>query len=80
MTATFAAFFAPAVARDRAPLARRLVEALVALDAGHRAARKLAAAPDERLADMGLSRTEAETHCRRHLGKAALRGPQCPAW
>jgi uncharacterized protein YjiS (DUF1127 family) len=80
MTATFAAFFAPAAAHDRAPLARRLVEALIALDAGHRAARKLAEATDERLADMGITRTEAEIRYRRDFGGAAPRHPQFPGW
>ena len=62
MTATFAAVFAPAHrvgARPAASLALRLLDALVALDAGHRAARKLATASDERLADMGITRAEA---------------------
>jgi uncharacterized protein YjiS (DUF1127 family) len=83
MTATFAAFFAPAVqvaARPRRPLARRLLEALLALDAGHRNARKLASASDDRLADMGITRAEAEGQYRRHLGDAALRRPHFPGW
>lgn len=79
MTVTLASFFAPAT-RGRAPLARRLVEALVALDAGHRAARKLADASDERLADMGIARSEAEAYCCRHLGHTVLRRPQFPGW
>jgi uncharacterized protein YjiS (DUF1127 family) len=68
MTATFAAVFAPAHhagARSATSLALRLLDALVALDAGHRAARKLAAAPDERLVDMGITRAAAETFGRR---------------
>jgi uncharacterized protein YjiS (DUF1127 family) len=78
MTAATAAFFAPAhhvAARSEASLARRLLDALVALDAGHRAASKLATASDERLADMGITRAEAETFGRRS-GPAAPRRPQ----
>ena len=79
MTDTFAAFFAPATC-GRAPLARRRLEALVALDAGHRAAHKLADASDERLADMGIARTEAEAYYCRHLGDTVLRRPHFPGW
>ena len=83
MTAMFADFFAPSApvaTHPSSPFGRRLLEALVALDAGHRTAHKLASTSDDRLADMGISRTEAETHYRRHLGDSALRPPHFPGW
>jgi uncharacterized protein YjiS (DUF1127 family) len=45
--------------RATRPLWLQLLDGLVALDAGYRNARRLAAASDERLADMGISRIEA---------------------
>lgn len=47
-------------ARQIAPFAR-LLAWLIARDAAWRSARKLAEMPDERLADMGISRAEADT-------------------
>lgn len=46
--------------RRQTPLAR-LVSWLVARDAAWRSARQLAAMPDERLADMGITREAADT-------------------
>ncbi len=52
--------------RRLAPLAR-LLSWLVASDAAWRSARKLAAMPDERLADMGITREEADAAFRRRF-------------
>ena len=57
-----------ATAAAKRPLAVRLINWLVALDAGYRNAHTLATATDDRLADMGLSRTEAEAAFTRRFG------------
>lgn len=50
------------------PLAVRFLNWLVALDAGYRNAHHLATATDDRLADVGLSRTQAEDAFTRRFG------------
>ena len=49
-------------------LGSRFLFWLLALDAGYRGARKLADATDSRLADMGLTRAEAEAEVLRQTG------------
>jgi uncharacterized protein YjiS (DUF1127 family) len=58
-----------AAAAAKRPLALRLMGLLVTLDAGYRNAHCLAHATDERLADLGLSRTAAEAAFTRRFGE-----------
>jgi uncharacterized protein YjiS (DUF1127 family) len=58
----------------------RFLDWLVALDAGYRNAHKLASAADERLADMGISRDEAEAEFERRLGAVEYRRPMGSRW
>jgi uncharacterized protein YjiS (DUF1127 family) len=51
-------------------LGLRFVSWLLALDAGYRNAHRLANATDARLADMGITRSEAEAEFARHVGQA----------
>jgi uncharacterized protein YjiS (DUF1127 family) len=71
--------FAPAT-RAKGPIAIRFLNWLVALDAGYRNAQKLASASDEHLADMGISRSEADAEFQRCLGTVEYRNPIGSRW
>ena len=58
----------------------RFLDWLVALDAGYRNAHKLAHAADERLADMGITRSEAEAAFESPLGTPDYRRPIASRW
>ena len=58
----------------------RLLDWLVKLDAGYRNAHRLASASDERLTDMGISRTEAEAEFERRPGTVDYRRPFGSRW
>lgn len=66
--------------RPARPARLRFLDWLVALDAGYRNAHRLASASDERLADMGISRTEAEAEFERRLGTVDYRRPLGSRW
>ena len=84
MTTFIANFVFPAsatiAARPRAGLARRLLDRLVALDAGHRAAHRLAHATDVRLVDVGLTRAQAKTEFARHTGRVDTPAQWSQSW
>lgn len=67
-----------AAPRARQGLAGRFVFWLLALDAGYRNAHALAHATDARLADMGLTRTEAEAEFARQTGSVTR--PVATGW
>jgi uncharacterized protein YjiS (DUF1127 family) len=69
-----------ATAAAKRPLAVRLVAWLVALDAGYRNAHSLATATDDRLADMGVARTEAEAAFTRRFGPLDPAPAVTPGW
>ena len=69
-----------ATAAAKRPLAVRLLAWIVALDAGYRNAHHLAACTDERLADMGVSRTEAQAEFTRRLGDLDRAPVVTPGW
>jgi uncharacterized protein YjiS (DUF1127 family) len=71
--------FAPAT-RAKGPIGIRFLNWLVALDAGYRNAQKLASASDEQLADMGISRSEADAEFQRCLGTVEYRNPIGSRW
>jgi uncharacterized protein YjiS (DUF1127 family) len=69
-----------ATAAAKRPLALRLMSLLVKLDAGYRNAHHLAHATDERLADVGVSRTAAEAAFTRRLGDLDHAPVAAPGW
>lgn len=77
-TLTIARPAAAIAPRASTGLAVRFVAWLVALDAGYRSAHALAHASDDRLADMGLSRTAAEEEFARFTGNVTR--PATSAW
>jgi uncharacterized protein YjiS (DUF1127 family) len=72
--------FAATGRRTSRPIGLRLLDWLVALDAGYRNAHKLAFASDERLADMGIARSEAETEFESRFGTPEYRRPIGSRW
>ena len=66
--------------RASRPLAIRVLDWLVALDAGYRNARRLAAAGDDRLADMGITRQEAQEEFESRFGALDYRRPLGTRW
>lgn len=69
-----------ATAAAKRPLAVRVLDWLVALDAGYRNAHHLATATDDRLADVGVSRTEAEGAFTRRFGPLDNAPASAPGW
>ena len=66
--------------RHSRPIGLRLLDWLVALDAGYRNARRLADASEERLSDMGISRNEAEAEFEGRFGMLDYRRPLGTRW
>jgi uncharacterized protein YjiS (DUF1127 family) len=66
--------------RSSRPIGLRLLDWLVALDAGYRNARKLAEASDERLDDMGIARDEAEAAFVGRFGMLDYHRPMGTRW
>ena len=66
--------------RTARPLGLRLLDWLVLLDAGYRNAHRLASASDERLADMGITRREAEAEFEGRFGTLDIRRPVGSRW
>jgi uncharacterized protein YjiS (DUF1127 family) len=66
--------------RQFRPIGLRLLDWLVALDAGYRSARKLADASEERLNDMGIARDEAEAEFEGRFGMLDYRRPLGTRW
>ena len=62
-------------APSRPPLPARILAWLIGSDAAYRDAHKLALAPQHRLDDMGISRSEADTAFLRRFGDRGLRHP-----
>jgi uncharacterized protein YjiS (DUF1127 family) len=69
-----------APSRPRKGFALRLLDRLVALDAGYRNAHALANTTDARLADMGISRKDAEAEFARYTGQCDIPAPSTAAW
>jgi uncharacterized protein YjiS (DUF1127 family) len=69
---------AAAATRRPAGLGNRFVAWLLALDAGYRNAHTLAHITDARLADMGISRDEAQAEFARHTG--TVDAPATTGW
>jgi uncharacterized protein YjiS (DUF1127 family) len=66
--------------RHSRPIGLRLLDWLVALDAGYRNARKLADASEERLDDMGIARDAAEAEFEARFGALHYRRPLGSRW
>lgn len=66
--------------RRHAGLGARFVAWLVALDAGYRGAHALAHTTDARLADMGITRAEADAEFARHTGTADTPAATSGSW
>ena len=77
-TLTATRTIAATAARPSTGLGLRFVSWLLALDAGYRNAQSLAHMTDSRLADMGLTRTQADAEFARHTG--TIDKPAATGW